>query len=379
MAPYEGMGIGDIVFIDINDSAWEDYVMILHAVQVGQPVSFVIPKAELQRYSGTTITVGTVVANNGELIESNRLSIRVVEPVGELPVVRVTGAIGNSLKPEDIVGNFVEVIVGPYPGIAEGDRITFRWVNASGSPAPFEATRDVGATPAQDYVFEVPRAHADQNQDLSATLSYIVTRGTAQTPSDPFVLWFGEAFEAPHDVDMSIYRYIVGKKAPVSVPAFARLSREAKFGTAPYRYESTDPTLASVDSAGNVTFLGSGTVQISATDNRNETRSFTLTIRGLKRMFFVSPSADFAGAAAACAAAGLDVPTIDDLKAFWVTYFESSGPVAIYMGWLSYLFWSGTPLGAGTAYAYDLNGLDEQQNAKGRNEADYYQVVGVIS
>ncbi|VVE80059.1 hypothetical protein [Pandoraea sputorum] len=378
VAPYAGMAVGQIVFIDINDSDWEAFVIISNAGQVGQPVSFTIPKSALQKYSGTTITLGTVVTGheNGT-IESNPLQVRVLEPVGELPLVSVPGAIGNSLLPEDIVGDFVEVVVAPYPGIAEGDKITFRWVNASGTPAPFQQEVTVSGTPQRDYVFEVPRNHADLNKEKSASLSYIVTRGTTQSQSEAFVLWIGEAFEAPLTVDLSRFRYIVGEKPPVAVPDYAQFKREAKFGTAPYNYVSADESVASIDSAGVVTPMGNGAAQISATDSRNETRSFTITVSGLKTIYFVSPSANFAGAAAACAAAGLDVPTVDDLKAFWVTYFPSSGPVAQYMDWLSYPFWTGTAIGAGTAYAYDLNGPDEQQNVKGRNEADYLQVVGV--
>ncbi|WP_150739379.1 hypothetical protein [Pandoraea anapnoica] len=378
VAPYAGMAVGQIVFIDINDSDWESHVIISDPGQVGKPVPFTIPKSALQKYSGTTITLGTVVTGheNGT-IESNPLQVRVLEPVGELPLVSVPEAIGNSLVPEDIVGDFVEVVVAPYPGIAEGDKIMFRWVNASGTPAPFSQEMTVSGSPQRDYVFEVPRNHADLNKEKSASLSYTVMRGTTQSQSEAFVLWIGEAFEAPLTVDLSKFRYIIGEKAPVIVPDYAKFNREAKFGTPPYNYTTADETVATIDGVGIVTPMGNGTAQISATDSRNETRSFTITVSGLKTMYFVSPSANFSGAAAACAAAGLDVPTVDDLKAFWVTYFPSSGPVAQYMDWLSYPFWTGTAIGAGTAYAYDLNGPDEQQNVKGRNETDYLQVVGV--
>ncbi|VVE73037.1 hypothetical protein PCA31118_04401 [Pandoraea captiosa] len=377
--PYAGMNVGQYVFIDINDSTWEEYVRITDAGQVGQPVPFTIPREDLQKFSGTTITLHTVVTGheNGT-IKSNPLQIRVLEPVGELPLVTVPEAVGNSLVPEDIVGDFIEVVIGPYPGIAEGDKISFRWVNASGAPAPFQGEVTVGGTPQQDYVFDVPRNHADLNKEKSATLTYTVTRGTSQSPSEPFVLYIGEAFEAPLIADMSKYRYIVGsEKPPVAVPDYARFLREAKFGTPPYTYASANAQVAIVDSAGFVTVMGNGSAQISATDSRNETRSFTVTVANLKTMHFVSPSQNFAGAAVACAAAGLNVPTVADMQAFWTTYFHSSGPVAQYMGWLSYQFWTSQQIGAGTANAYDLNGPDEQQNVKGRNEADYLQVIGV--
>ncbi|MFJ2993973.1 Ig-like domain-containing protein [Pandoraea sp. NPDC087047] len=382
---YEGMGNGDTVYIEITGQdgsfLWDTYKRIPQDSPVGQPVPFVIPKAELQKLSGRAILVSTRVfgGGGGDPRESIALPVRVLEPLGELPVVEVTGAQGNALDPEAVTGPFVEVVVKPYPGIAEGDTIRFRWVNATGAPPTFDETEVAPANPQQDYVFEVPRAHVDQNIDKTATLSYTVVRGTdAPKPSVPMTLYIGEAFEAAATLDATGKNYILAEKPPLEVPEFGTYLREAKFGTAPYTYASSDESVASVDNTtGQVTARGNGSATITATDSTGDALSYPITVTGVLQLFFVSPSASFSGAQAACDAAGLRVVTLDEMKAFWRTYYPSTGPVAAYMEWLSYPFWTGTTIGAGTAYSYDLNGSSEQGNASGRNEADFMQVVGI--
>ncbi len=384
VAPYEGMKNGDIVFIEITDMddvvLWDTSKRIPQESPVNQPVPFAIPRATLYELSGRTIKVFTLVFNGpGDPLRSTALPIRVLAPLTDLPPVEVPAAQGNSLDPEAVTGEFVKVVVKPYPGAAEGDTIRFRWVNASGNPAPFEGTDTVPANPQQDYEFDVPRAHVDLNIDKTATLSYTVTRGSdTPKPSDSFTLYIGEAFEAEASLDATGKQYIVAEKLPTVVPEFGTYLREARFGTAPYRYTSSDESVASVDNAGLVVARGkNGTVTITATDSANATRSYPITVKGVVQLFFVSASASFAGAKDACETAGARVPTVEEMKAFWRCYYPSTGPVATYMDWLSYLFWTATIIGGGTANAYDLNGSSEQGNVTGKDEKDFLQVVGV--
>ncbi|WP_087686594.1 hypothetical protein [Pandoraea sp. PE-S2R-1] len=379
VAPYGGMARYDVVFISINDGEWEDAKSISSDAEVGQPVTFTIARDVLMRFSGQAVSIRTqIIPASGEPFESNDSTVRILEPVGELPVVDVPLAEGGSIDPDAVIGPSVAVVVKPYQGIAEGDVITLTWTNASGVPAAFVETVTVGGTPQQDYVFDVPRAHVDQNRDQSALLSYTVKRGGgAPVASDALTLFIGEAFEAAVSVDATGKGYLVAEKPPLVVPAFATYTREGKFGTGPYTYQTSDADVAQVNNAGVVVATGNGSATISATDSLGQTRSHSLTVVGIRQVFFVSASANFAGAKVACTTAGLDMVSLDDMKAFWRGYYPSTGPVAGYMGWLSYLFWTGTQIGAGTAYAYDLNGGSEQGNATGRNEADFLQVIGI--
>ncbi|QPS47777.1 Ig-like domain-containing protein [Burkholderia humptydooensis] len=380
VAAYEGMAHYDVVFIDINGGEWEDGKQIATQAEIGQPVAFTIPREVLAMFSGREVSMRTTVipASGGDSIRSNEVKFRILEPVGALPEVIVPLADGDALDPEQVVTPTVEVVVKPYQGIAEGDVITFTWRNTSGTPAPFTDVKTVGAIPQQDYVFEVPRAHVDQNIDKWAILSYTVVRGGAPAkPSGDLTLYIGAPFEAAATLDATGKDYIVAEKPPLVVPDFGSYTREAKFGTEPYTYATDDASIATVDNTGRVVATGNGTATISATDSLGVGRSYPITVKGVKQLFFVSASANFAGAQAACAAAGLRTVTLDEMKSFWRGYFPSTGPVAGYMGWLGYLFWTGTQIGAGTAYAYDLNGASEQGNAIGRNEADFLQVVGI--
>ena len=379
---YPSMREYDVVYFSIRTDVieWEDGVPI-DELQVGKPVEMTIPRFELERVSGREVKLKTVVIHTvgGDRIESAASPIRILAPVGDLPEVDVPLADGESLDPEQVTGPSVQVVVKPYTGVAVGDVITFTWTNASGAPAPFVGTQTADDPPQHDYVFEVPSAHVDQNVDKAATLSYTVARGAAQPkPSASLTLYIGEAFEAAATLDATGKHYILAEKPPLAVPEYGTLLREAKFGAGPYVYRSSDETVASVDAAGRVTARGNGTATITATDSGNQSRSYPITVAGVVQLFFVTASANFAGAQAACASANLRVPTLDEMKAFWAGYYPSVGRVAAYMEWLSYPFWTGTTQGAGLAYAYDLNGDSEQGNVIGRNEADFMQVVGIF-
>lgn len=377
--PYAGMARFDVVFINVDNARWEDAKRIELPTDVNQPVRFTIPREVLASVSGREVVVKTqVMLANGTLIHSNDSRIRVLEPVGALPAVEVPQAQSQTIDPVTLNTPTVQVRVRPYPGIATGDVVELTWTNASGAPAPFVARSTVGATPQDDIVFEVPRIHVDQNVDRSASIAYAVVRGTAMpVRSAAYLLYVGAPFDAPATIDLAVHGYVIGERPPLAPPDFAMLTREARFGTAPYTYRSDDTTVAQIDANGRVTATGNGTTRITATDRLGQSRSFTLTVRGARQMFFVSGNATQAGARTACAAAGLVLPSVDEIQAFWRTYFPSSGPVGRHMGWLSYHFWTSTPLDAATAVTYDLSGGSEERNVGGRRLTDRLQVVGI--
>ncbi|VVD83599.1 Ig-like domain-containing protein [Pandoraea anhela] len=377
---YGGMARYDAVFVGINGNEWEDGKSLSNTTDVGQPVVFTIKREDLAKFSGREVSLRTTVipSRGGDPLLSREMKVRILQAVGALPPVVVPLAQGNSLDPLVVTTPTVEVVVKPFQGIAQGDVITFTWANDSGVPAPFSGTQTAGAVPQVDYVFQVPRAHVDQNVDKTAKLSYTVTRGGGlPTTSQVLSLSIGKPFEGTVTLDLADKQYIVAEKPPRDVPEYGTFLREASFGTAPYRYSSSDTSVATVQATGRVLLTGNGRATITATDATNQTRSYTLNVSGIRQIFFVSPSANWAGARTAAAAAGVRVPTVDEFKAFWRSYYPSSGPVASYSGWLSYRFWTATELGAGTSFAYDLNGASEQGNATGRNQSDFLQVLGI--
>lgn len=377
--PYDNMARFDMVFLSINDTEWEFAKPIGGDGDIGKEIEFTIPRDVLAQYSGQRIQLrARVIFAGGDVKDSADLPIRVLTAVGALDKVEVPLADGDSLDPEAVTTPTVEVRVKPYVGVAEGDTITFTWANNNGTPAPFTASVTVPVQPNQNYVFNVPRAQVDGNIDGSATLSYTVKRGDAAAkPSDALTLFITAPFEAAAELDLTARGYLVADKPPLIVPEYCAYTREAKFGRAPHTYSSSAPKVASVDANGRVLALDNGTAVVTATDSLNVSRSYTFTVRGIRRLYFVSASASYSGAQAACRAAGLNSATLTEIQQFWQVYYPSTGPVAGYLGWLGYPFWTGTQIGAGTAYAYDLNGASGQGNATGRNEADYLQVVGI--
>ncbi len=379
--PYEPMQIDDIVFIEINEGDWEDSKDIKTEEEIDSPLVFTIPRDILKGYSGQTIILSTRVFRGTSRFDSPKSSVRVLEPIGPLPPVTVPLAPDGILDPKKVTETSVEVIVEPYEGIAKGDEIEFTWLNDNGDPPPYRDNKTAGSVP-QKYTFNVPSAQVTQNINGRATLSYTVKRGSASPKlSDEMALWIGESFEAPAKLDLGQIKYILAtEKLPPTIPENFYFVREAQFGEAPYIYNSDNPAIATVDNKGQVVAIGNGIVNISATDVHNQTYAYPLTVSGVCKLEFVSASASFAGANLACTEETLRVPTLEEMRRFWKLYTDGgSGPVAGYLGWLPYPFWTGTEMGGGTAYAYDLNGTSPsgEGNATGRDKADYLQVVGI--
>ncbi|MCP1475057.1 hypothetical protein ABIA54_000851 [Pseudomonas sp. EB276 TE3739] len=194
-----------------------------------------------------------------------------------------------------------------------------------------------------------------------------------------FTLQLQAGFEVDATLDLSDFDYVVSvEKPPKQVPSAARMRREAQWGSAPYTYASSDSTIAKIDEAsGEVIAMRNGHCSISATDSQNVPRSYSLTIKGIREVHFLSHNADWKGMAEVCATAKLQPPTIAQMKRFWTLYYPDAAPVATYLGWLNYPFWTGDVLGAGTAWTYDLNGDSINDNASSHNTDSFWQVVGV--
>ncbi|MBV6752188.1 Ig-like domain-containing protein [Pseudomonas chlororaphis] len=239
----------------------------------------------------------------------------------------------------------------------------------------------VGANgPGDGVTFQVPAREFEPYIGGDMLVYYKVTfyTGEALVPSDPLELSVIGGFDTPMRLDLSEHDYVaVAEKPPLALPSFTQLSREANWGTAPYEYFSSDRNIARVDERGNVTVTGNGLCTITATDNRQESRSYPLTVAGIKQVDFLSPSADWQGMRNVCSAAGLSPISLVQIKRLWTLYNAGSGGVANYLGWLNYSFWTGDTLGAGTAWAYDLNGAEVNGNASSHDIGTYLQVVGI--
>lgn len=286
----------------------------------------------------------------------------------------------NVLDPENLPAKGATVRIKPYDPMKYRDVVTLFFYDELIDYMP------IGAN-AVDKDVEFPvqaQTFIDNAQDNVVLVRYEVQFegvGAAQK-SQELTLTLSAGFEADATLDLSSNNYIAAvEKPPVQVPDYARLTRTADWGSAPYTFSSSDPNIASVDEhSGQVTALRNGQCTINATDSSTptQTQHYSLTIKGMRELHFLSHGADWQGMKNVCAAAGLEPVTLTQIKQFWTLYKSGlQEGVGTYLGWLNYPVWTGTELGAGTAWQYDLNGDSVNDNASSSDTQTHHQVVGV--
>ncbi|WP_434610108.1 Ig-like domain-containing protein [Pseudomonas sp. D2-30] len=235
----------------------------------------------------------------------------------------------------------------------------------------------VGTT-IKDVVFYVEAEHFVADADGIVIIRYDVLMSDGSTEhSENLELKVDVGFEAPAIFDLSQDNYVaVADKAPLDVPPYARMTRLATGGTPPYRYESSNEYVASVDAqTGEVTARGNGQCTITATDSLNQPRQYELTVKGIRQVQWLSNSADWQGMTAVCDVAGVDIVARSDLDRLRAVYKHPDIGEAVgeYLGWLPYPFWTGDAAGAGTYWIYDMDTGDKTSADAGA----HHQALGI--
>ncbi|MBT9266334.1 Ig-like domain-containing protein [Pseudomonas sp. MG-9] len=232
----------------------------------------------------------------------------------------------------------------------------------------------------KDVLFLIDQKQFVPNSDNTVIIRYEVQHYQgAREPSLILELKLKADFQSEARLDLSAENYVACvDKPPRQTPVFARMTREANWGAGPYEYSSSDESIAIVDNAsGEVTAVRNGTCSIIATDSQSQTQRYTLTITGIHELHFLTAGANWEGMIVLCMQAKLQSVTLPQIKRLWSLYYPNSGSVADYLGWLNYPVWTGDALGAGTAWSYDLNGTDVNDNASGDDIETFHQVVGI--
>ncbi|WP_457969775.1 Ig-like domain-containing protein [Pseudomonas sp. R4-84] len=234
-------------------------------------------------------------------------------------------------------------------------------------------------TVIRDVVFYVEAEHfiAEAVDIVIIRYEVLMKDGSTQA-SDNLELKMDVGFEAPAILDLSQENYVaVADKAPLDVPPYALMTRVATRGTPPYRYESSNEYVASVNAqTGEVTARGNGQCTITATDSLNQSRHYDLTVKGIREVHFLSPSAEWEGMKAVCDAAGMNMVTRSDLDRLRAVYKhpEIGEAVGEYLGWLPYPFWTGDAVGAGSTYwVYEMDTGDKTSADAGA----HHQALGI--
>jgi hypothetical protein len=286
----------------------------------------------------------------------------------------VDEALGDVLDPANIPAKGVTVRIKPYTGMAFRDHV-FLFVAGYTDDIPIGSTA-VG----KDVTFTVLGNDLVVDANDIVPIHYEVQfHDGDRVPSQTLNLLLQSGFDAQATLDLSAHNYVVSvDKPPVKLPAAARMTRLAQWGSGPYQYTSSDPAIASVDTqSGEVTALRNGECSISATDCQSQTRTYPLTVKGIVEVHFLTHSADWQGMLTLCETAKMQPVTLTQIKRMWTLYFPDAGPVADYLEWLNYSVWTGDDLGASTAWTYDLNGDSVNDNASAQDIDTFLQVLGV--
>lgn len=279
------------------------------------------------------------------------------------------------LNPETLPVTGATVRITPYDNMAFRDGVYLYVGDHYADDIPISQSA-VG----KDVEFIVQAKEFIANDNNIVPIRYEVQRHQgALEESLTLELRLDAGFESDAHLDLSAENYVASvDKAPMEIPAFARMTREAKWGQGPYVYSSSDERIASVKpTSGEVTALRNGACTITATDAQNRTQSYVMTISGIQELHFLSTGADWEGMKVLCMRAKVQPVTLAQIKRLWSLYYPSSGQVAVYLGWLHYPIWTGDALGAGTAWSYDLDGSNVNDNARGDDVETFHQVVGI--
>jgi hypothetical protein len=265
-----------------------------------QRVEFAIPKAAIAANIGSsnkTVTFNYVVTRDEVPKSSETLTVTVTPiPVGDLPQPLINN-IGSGGKLD--IGGFGASTwwsIGPYPfQIAHGQLIWLTysgvdtnnqattyapWVGASnGHPAGY------GYNPNHDW-FRTLKA----GSTLSIEVRIAFDRVNNKTLAVPLqtTVYTVEAALTPLNFDTSTASlagkvYIIQGR-PESLPSWpsgTTIQRQATGGYPGYIYTSSQSNIASVNrNSGFVQAIGKGTAVISVTDQRGQTKSYTLAVSG---------------------------------------------------------------------------------------------------
>lgn len=233
--------------------------------------------------------------------------------------------------------------------------------------------------PGQGLDFAVPASNfmAYTGTQLKVWYGVVPDGESDEQPSAELVLTIAGGFDDDATLDLAAHNYVVAQaRAPAQIPEFAQMTRKADWGTAPYSYGSSDETIASVNGDGTVTALTNGSCTITATDSKRASNSYSLTVKGIVVVHFLTGSTNWEGMQRSCTEAGLEPISLVDFKALWSRYSDTL-PVSTYLGWLDYPFWTSETSGAGTYSTYDLSGTDVNQNAGASDGTLAMQAAGI--
>lgn len=178
---YAGRNPGDELFIVCEGQTangvptyYDDYASV-GGEAVGAPVLVNLPKAQVQRLDGGSLTVYYSV--NGQP-PSDVLTLSVGVAVPSLPIPTVVEADADDvLNPDDVNPAIGANVIVTYTQTLPEDKVVLRWRGSSSSAPDGERTL-TPITAGKPVPFTVPFTYVSGNLNGTVDVSYAITRGT---------------------------------------------------------------------------------------------------------------------------------------------------------------------------------------------------------
>lgn len=313
------------------------------AGDAGKPLEILFAAALVIANLGETVAVDYRVERaTGEVQTSETLHLQITHGLQTLPApsmdsVGSTGLVIPSRIPQ--TGATVRV---RYPGMQAGDRVQVSWHGATEHDT---AEQVAGNLP--ELVFNIPKALINESGGGTASLDYRVTRASHVEASLPLRLTVLKPLELDTQPVTLAGKVYLLPGYPDLLPAFpdgTSVQRHPSGGLPPYRYASSQPTVAHVDANGLVTVRGRGTAQIKVTDSAGQTMDYQVTVTGVIHCLNVG-GGNYKDMSAAAAGQGGRIPRLQELREIHALYAGRwpmgnvpcwSSDVALVIGWSWY-------------------------------------------
>lgn len=246
----------------------------------GGEISLLFTSALVAVNDGQTVEISyTVTRRSGAIQTSEVYSLKILSASLDLPAPTLDTVGADGVLRLSLISGPNAVVRASYRGMDPADSVTVQWAGASTFETPPQA---VGQS--THLKFDVPTSIISESEGGKAVVTYSVTRNGVDRESQPLQLTVREGIildTSPVALTGKVY-LIPGK--PDVLPTFptgTTVQRAASGGTAPYRYESSDPDIVQVDAQGRASVRGNGTATVSVTDAAGESKGYTVSVTGV--------------------------------------------------------------------------------------------------
>ncbi|VVE80057.1 RCC1 domain-containing protein [Pandoraea sputorum] len=177
--PYEGMRLGDTVYIDWAGGEENGGVTVVVPITqnaVGQPIEEFFELDDIESYEGQTVVVSYRIVGVLGTRQSDPIEFTVVSEAATMEPPQIPDVVNGELDPRQVM-NGAKVIVPRSASMQQGDLIQWTW-DCTNDDGDDSGTAPVGGGNG-DIEFTVPYSVIEKGINGTVTVSYEVRRGGA--------------------------------------------------------------------------------------------------------------------------------------------------------------------------------------------------------